>query len=129
MFITELKDELIALGNEITELKDKFYYLEAPIDVIEPYAVLSSTGNEHIQDTGNEFEDIYFQVNVYSKDADEVNELSLKIIREYKNSEAIINAKLTDYHIDEIRRRKIFSRKFEGVFINTIDFYIDLTKL
>jgi hypothetical protein len=64
MFITELKDELIALGNEITELKDKFYYLEAPIDVIEPYAVLSSTGNEHIQDTGNEFEDIA----VYSGD-------------------------------------------------------------
>jgi hypothetical protein len=127
--ISEVRNRIYSLGSEITGLSNRFFYLEAPRDVANPYAVFSPFGNPTNTDTASRFEEIYFQINLYDEKLNSLETIEKLTKQKFDNAESDFSS-LTEYHCDRIERLGVPRQtKLGTVFQITVEYRLDLTKL
>lgn len=125
--ITEVRNKIYSLGSAITGLSGRFYYLEAPQDVVKPYAVFSLITNPTYRDTASRFEEIYFQINIFGETLTALETIENLTKQKFDDAESVFT--LAAYHCDRIERELTRNAKFDTVFQLTIQYKLELTKL
>lgn len=124
--IPEARTAIFNLGKNITGLSNNFYYMQAPGSVHEPYAVFSQVSNPFSQDSGNDFEDIYFQINIYSLSAAESGTIFEAAKTKFDNSESTLI--LNSFYVVRIQRQFTREALLDKVFMNSIQYHLQLQK-
>ncbi len=124
--IPETRAAIYNVGKNITGLTGGFFYLIAPSLTVSPYAVFSQISNPFTQDTVNDFEDVYFQINIYSLSAAEAGTLFEAAKKLFDNAEA----QLTTVNYSAIRIQRQLTREsvLDKTFMNTIQYRLQLQK-
>ncbi len=125
--ITELRNKIYSLGSAITGLSGRFYYVEAPQNVLRPYAVFSLVSNSQDRDTASKFEELYFQINHYGENAADLETITKNSRAVFEDSES--GWSLTEHHLDRIEFQLSRETKLGDVYQITHQYKLELTKL
>jgi len=102
------------------------HFQEAPQATADPYCVFMETGNPAERDTGNYFDDIFFQIAVYSKTLATIE----TIIGNVKTEFDTVDLSIAGYTFDGISRIATLTRPQdeEGWYMMLVEYRIQLTE-
>lgn len=102
------------------------YFQEADKDIADPYCVFMETGNPADHDTGNYFEEIFFQVAVYSKTLATIETILANVKIAFDDATLTVSG----YVFDGINRIATITRPQddEGWYMTLVEYRISLTE-
>lgn len=125
--ITEVRNKIYSLGNAVTGLSGKFFFIQAAQSTAYPYGVFSQVANPMTRDSSSKFEAITFQVDLFGKTIAALEALEALVKQKFDDCESTFT--LTNYKCTRIEREFTHSDFTNEVFQITIQYKLDLTKL
>lgn len=122
----ELRTAIAKVGMLLSDITGGFWYIEAPAEVSEPYAVFSFLPSSYSRDTASKFEEHYLQINLYDVDGSNAEDLVKQIIAIFEDSEGAII--MPNYVCIAIDRQLMRNAKLDDVFQITIQYKIQLSE-
>ncbi len=120
----ELREAIALKGTIIPELTGGLWYLEAPSDVVEPYAVFSFLPANYSRDSANKFQEHFLQINLYDTNFERAEEVQKKLIEILDDSEGSLV--MLNYYVIDIRKTLTRNSKLDDVYQLTVQYTIQL---
>ncbi len=96
----QLRIALSTVGKTVEGLDGEFWYLEASQDEGKPYAVFSEFASRRENDSVDKFDFSYIQVNVYSSDIKQLEDLGEKIEEKFDGKKESFQMMVSLWMID-----------------------------
>jgi hypothetical protein len=132
---TAITSRAITSNTFATGISNKFYYSIAPLGATGKYAILSDVANPNSIDTGNLFEECYFQIAIYEtstagiSSSAGVHTLATYCKTLFDNCLGIMT--VTNYNLTHFRRMNIIgprSTQLNDGFVIILNYYATLQK-
>ena len=120
----ELKTAIVALWDNITFTTDTpLYYVEAPQTTDYQYAVFSFFADTYSFDSGNEWEEVYFQIAIYNDNnsSGQVGVTESEVIEAFKTTLTTTNYT----QIQLVRLNKRYAQSEDDVWQTIIEYRVE----